>query len=202
MGCSSVYPVFFQHNSVAPFVGYVQGTADAHLIAQQSLQSLYVLSHICPRHPWEPAPKLAGSHQAAGCYQLHRNLTSPWFSPSCPHCVNCGWTEVSLSPLNFFAVSGATWQLQANIVSLRPSEKADWNQNVWPCFLIESHHGVLLMWLISTGRYLMNVYILVKLPCSSLSLAVIKLYWFQSDFFMTSHGGYPPSSGGFLQFHL
>lgn len=57
------------------------------------------VSHICPRHPWEPAPKLAGNHQTAGCYQLHRILSSPWFSPSCPHCVNCGWAEVSLSLL-------------------------------------------------------------------------------------------------------
>src|SRR5699024_1410604 len=28
--------------------------------------------------------------------QHHRNLTSPWFSPGCPHCVDCGWAEVSL----------------------------------------------------------------------------------------------------------
>ena len=30
-------------------------------------------------------------------FNLHGNLTPPRFSPSRPHCVNCDWTEVSLS---------------------------------------------------------------------------------------------------------
>ncbi|WP_221421051.1 hypothetical protein, partial [Phocaeicola vulgatus] len=58
-------------------------------------------SHICPRHPW--AAKHLSCREVIKrlvAYQLHRNLTSPWFSPGCPHCVipegSCGWTEVSL----------------------------------------------------------------------------------------------------------
>ena len=31
----------------------------------------------------------------------HGTLTPAWFSCGCPHCVNCGWTEVSLYPLAF-----------------------------------------------------------------------------------------------------
>ena len=52
-------------------------------------------------------------------YQLHRNLTSPWVSPGCPHCVIPAvqglWLDRSIIiPVAFIAVSGATRYLQAN----------------------------------------------------------------------------------------
>ena len=34
------------------------------------------------QHPWEQE-----IIRRLAAYQLHRNLTSPWFAPGCPHCV-------------------------------------------------------------------------------------------------------------------
>ena len=34
------------------------------------------------QHPWEKE-----IIRRLAAYQLHRNLTSPWFAPGCPHCV-------------------------------------------------------------------------------------------------------------------
>ena len=47
--------------------------------------------HICPRHPWELAGALTYREciQASGCYQIHGNLTPPWFSPSCVQKYHC-----------------------------------------------------------------------------------------------------------------
>ena len=34
------------------------------------------------QHPWEQE-----IIRRLAAYQLHRNLTPPWFAPGCPHCV-------------------------------------------------------------------------------------------------------------------
>ena len=53
--------------------------------------------HICPRHPWELAGALTCREyiQASGCYQIHGNLTPPWFSPSCVQKYHCAATDHS-----------------------------------------------------------------------------------------------------------
>ena len=54
---------------------------------------------------------------------LHENCTPPRVSPSRPHCVNCGWAEVSLSPCAVMAVPAAVRQFRADGIALR---KGSW----------------------------------------------------------------------------
>ena len=49
---------------------------------------------------------------------LHENCTPPRISPSRPHCVNCGWAEVSLSPCAVMAVPAAVRQFRADGIAL------------------------------------------------------------------------------------
>ena len=54
---------------------------------------------------------------------LHENCTPPRISPSRPHCVICGWAEVSLSPCAVLAVPAAVRQFRADGIALR---KGSW----------------------------------------------------------------------------
>ena len=49
---------------------------------------------------------------------LHENCTPPRISPSRPHCVICGWAEVSLSPCAVLAVPAAVRQFRADGIAL------------------------------------------------------------------------------------
>lgn len=69
-----------------------------------------LLQVICPRRP-----TCTGNHQAADGCRLHGNCTPPRISPSCPHCVICGWTGVPLYPFPVMAAPGATRFLQAAV---------------------------------------------------------------------------------------
>ena len=78
---------------------------------------------------------------------LHENCTPPRISPSRPHCVNCGWAEVSLSPCAVMAVPAAVRQFRADGIALR---KGSWR--VTRRASLSRHMGM----------YLVNGYELVK----------------------------------------
>ena len=62
------------------------------------------LVSIYPRTPWQRGSSPLGTYLRP-CLWPHRNLTSPWISPGCPHWrgrllarTACDWTEVPLCP--------------------------------------------------------------------------------------------------------
>lgn len=85
--------------------------------------------HVCPSFLFYVGPYLSSTppdrevtrRQHAGL--LHENCTPPRISPSRPHCVICGWAEVSLSPCAVMAMPAAVRQFRADGIALR---KGSW----------------------------------------------------------------------------
>ena len=158
---------------------------------------LCVYFHICPRHPWAArAVSCREVIKRLAADQLHRNLTSPWFSPGCPHCVflflqGCGWAEVSLSLL-----LSLPYRKQSDIykpIVLALTFRMN-RQNKWLCISDWNRPGVLLMWLMLSHRQQERVWwmsILFSRYIQPFSLAVSKLYLFWTQLFMTLYGGSP-----------
>ena len=106
-----------KYDSSAPLVPLIQGGSVYHCISILKIaryrtflaSSCFSVGSI--RH-YFPSP---GRQLADRAGARHGRLTPPRISPSCPHCVICGWTGVPLYPFPVMAAPGATRFLQAAV---------------------------------------------------------------------------------------